>query len=398
MAVATRDTARQYTQADFNDLEHTGPDTLVGRYLRTFWHPVYISEQLQPGWAVPITIMNEQLTLYRGEKPPLPLGEGGGEGRPHLVDFRCAHRGTQLSTGWVEDDCIRCRYHGWMYDGSGQCVEQPLEKPSFADRIRMRSCPVEEYLGLIFAYLGEGDPPPLPRYPRMEREGLLEWAYTPRACNYFNELENDPEHVPFTHRDPKLSRGVFRMADEVRVEESAWGIAQSRAYRGSMLLVQHGMPNIRSTAHGRGAEVFRFKVPVDDEHLVSFEVELFPMSAEEAAQRRASHSDAIGGDNEARAALAQEILAGKRRLLDFDNDPPPSISLFNLQDDVTQVGQGVFRDRAHEHLGSSDAYVVLLRGLFRRELRAFAEGRPLKHWELTDDLVNTTRPWTEGRD
>jgi 5,5'-dehydrodivanillate O-demethylase len=384
VAATTTTAVRQYTEADCNDFEHTGPDTLAGRYLRTFWHPVYLSEQLQPGWAVPIKIMNEQFTLYRGEG-----------GTPHLVDLRCAHRGTQLSTGWVEDDCIRCRYHGWMYDGSGRCVEQPLEKPSFADRIRIRSCPVQEYLGLIFAYLGEGDPPPLPRYPRMEREGLLEWAYTPRACNYFNELENDPEHVPFTHRDPKLPRGVFRMADDVRVEESAWGIAQYRSYGDTMLIVQHGMPNIRSTAHGRGAEVFRFKVPVDDEHLVSLEVELFPVSAEEAARRRANRH--TGNDNEARAELAQEILAGKRRLLDIDNDPPPAISLFNLQDDVTQVGQGVVRDRAREHLGSSDAYVVLLRALFRRELRAFAEGRPLKRWELTDDLVNTVRPWTEGR-
>jgi hypothetical protein len=65
--------------------------------------------------------------------------------------------------------------------------------------------------------------------------------------------------------------------------------------------------------------------------------------------------------------------------------------MFNLQDDVTQVGQGVMADRAHEHLGSSDAYVVLLRTIFRREMKAFAEGRPLKHWELTDDLVNTAR-------
>jgi 5,5'-dehydrodivanillate O-demethylase len=358
----------------------------MGRYLRTFWHPVYLSEQLKPGWAVPVKLMNEPFTLYRGES-----------GTVHAVDFRCAHRGTQLSTGWVEDDCIRCRYHGWMFDGDGQCVEQPLEKTPFKNRIHLRSYPVQEYLGLIFAYLGEGEPPTLPRYPRMEREGLLEWAYTPRACNYFNELENDPEHVPFTHRDPKLPRGVFKMADAVRVEESNWGIAQSRYYGDKLLMVQHGMPNIRSTAHGKGAEVFRFKVPVDDEHLVSFEVELYPMSAEEAERRRANRpKHGLGGDNEARAALVQEILAGKLRLSDFDVDPPPEISMFNLQDDVTQAGQGVFRDRVHEHLGSSDAYVVLLRSLFRRELRAFAEGRPLKHWELTDDLVNTTRPWTEG--
>jgi len=298
VAVATQDPPRQYAEADYTDFEHTGPDTLAGRYLRTFWHPVYVSEQLQPGWTAPIKILNEQLTLYRGES-----------GTVHLVDFRCAHRGTQLSTGWVEDDCIRCRYHGWMFDASGQCVEQPLEKQSFASRMRIRSFPVEEYLGLVFAYLGEGDPPPLPRYPRMEREGLLEWACTPRACNYFNELENDPEHVPFTHRDPKLPRGVFKMADDVQVEESAWGIAQHRTYPGHVLIVQHGMPNVRSTAHGRGAEVFRFKVPVDDEHMVSFEVELFPMSAEEAEQRREKRKNRnLTGDVEARAQLSQEIL------------------------------------------------------------------------------------------
>jgi len=375
-----RHAQRTYTEADFEDFEHTGPDTLAGRYLRTFWHPIYISQELKPGWAVPVRLMNEDFTLYRGES-----------GTAHMVDFRCAHRGTQLSTGFVEEDCIRCRYHGWVFDGTGQCIEQPLERPSFAHRIRIRGYPVEEYLGLIFVYIGEGEPPPLPRYPRMEREGLLEWARAPRACNYFNELENDPEHVPFTHRDPDLPRGQYTLADEVKCVESNWGIAQHRFYPGHTLIVQHGMPNIRSTRHGSKAEVFRFKVPVDDGHLISFEVELFQMSADEAEKKRATREHAIGGDNEARAVLTDEILAGKRRLLDLDRDPPPGISMFNLQDDVTQVGQGVIRDRQHEHLGSSDAYVVLLRSIFRREMKALAEGRPLKHWELTDDLVNTAR-------
>ena len=88
----------------------------------------------------------------------------------------------------------------------------------------------------------------LPRIPRMEREGLLEWAYTPRACNFFNELENDPEHVPFTHRDPNLPRGQYTLAERVDCIESNWGIAQHRHYPGHVLIVQHGMPNIRSNS------------------------------------------------------------------------------------------------------------------------------------------------------
>src|SRR5712692_3158471 len=138
----------------FLDLVRTDPGTLAGRYMRMFWHPVDRSQDIQPGHARPIRIMGESFTLYRGET-----------GTPHVVAFRCVHRGAQLSAGWVEGDCIRCSYHGWLYDRSGQCLEQPAEPVSFAKKIRVRSYPAREYLGLIFAYLGDGDPPPFPRYP-----------------------------------------------------------------------------------------------------------------------------------------------------------------------------------------------------------------------------------------
>src|SRR5712692_641864 len=143
-------------------LIQTGPVTLAGRYLRTFWQPVYRAEDLRPGRAVPIRIMSEDFTLYRGEA-----------GQAHLVAFRCAHRGTQLSTGWVEGDCIRCLYHGWKYDASGQCVEQPGEESGFAPKIRIASYPTREYLGLVFAFLGEGNPPPFRQYPDFDRPGVV---------------------------------------------------------------------------------------------------------------------------------------------------------------------------------------------------------------------------------
>src|SRR6266545_6618459 len=115
-------------EADWKDFVHTGPGTLAGRYLRTFWQPVHRAEDLPVGRAVPIEIRGEPLTLYRGDS-----------GQAHLTAFRCAHRGTQLSTGWVEGDSIRCFYHGWTYDASGQCVEQPAEPEPFCSRIKIRS-------------------------------------------------------------------------------------------------------------------------------------------------------------------------------------------------------------------------------------------------------------------
>src|SRR4051794_16772716 len=114
--VAVESAPADSARAEWEDYALTGPDTLAGRYLRRFWHPVSAAKELAVGRAKPLRILNEDFTLYRGEG-----------GQPFAVAFRCAHRGTQLSTGWVEGDNLRCFYHGWAYDGNGQCVEQPAE-------------------------------------------------------------------------------------------------------------------------------------------------------------------------------------------------------------------------------------------------------------------------------
>ena len=141
----------------YTDFAHTGPDTLAGKYLRLFWQPVQLARDLPSGRAKPIRIMSQDFTLYRGQS-----------GQAHLVDARCPHRGTQLSAGWIEGDALRCYYHGWVYAPDGQCVEQPAEPEPFCNRIKIRSFPTYAYLGLIFAYLGEGDPPPVPRFSQLE--------------------------------------------------------------------------------------------------------------------------------------------------------------------------------------------------------------------------------------
>src|ERR687883_1738220 len=172
--------ARPRAAIDVQELAYTGPGTVAGRYLRSFWQPVYHAPDLPPGHAKPLRIMSEDFTVYRGE-----------DGTPHVVAPRCAHRGTQLSTGWVEGDCIRCFYHGWKYDGTGQCVEMPAEDSSFPPKVKIASYPTREYLGLIWAYLGEGEAPDFPRYVEFEDfDGVIEIDSYVRRCNYFQNLEN----------------------------------------------------------------------------------------------------------------------------------------------------------------------------------------------------------------
>src|SRR5204863_1474951 len=167
------------------DITSTRPGTPGGRFMRQSWLAVHRSEDLLPGHAKPIRIMGEDFTLYRGAS-----------GRAQVFDNRCPHRGALLHLGWVEGDDIRCLYHGWKFDCSGQCVEQPAEDAGFARKVKIGAYPTREYLGLVYAYFGEGQPPAFPPYPMPLGEGLIENpipAYVP--CNYLQCFENSMDEV-----------------------------------------------------------------------------------------------------------------------------------------------------------------------------------------------------------
>jgi 5,5'-dehydrodivanillate O-demethylase len=121
------------------DIATTRPGTSGGAFMRQFWHAVYRSQDLPARHAKPIRIMSEDYTLYRGHS-----------GTAQIVAYRCPHRGAPMHLGWVEDDSIRCAYHGWKFECSGRCVEQPAEEPGFARKVSIRTYPTREYLGLVF--------------------------------------------------------------------------------------------------------------------------------------------------------------------------------------------------------------------------------------------------------
>ena len=390
MAAPAKTNARAYTSADWNDLYHTGPDTLAGRYMRLFWQPICRAEDLPVGKPRPIRIMGEDFTLYRGES-----------GQPHLVGFRCAHRRTQLSIGWVEGDNIRCRYHGWAYDASGQCIEQPPEPEPFCQKVRVPGYPTEEYLGLIFAYLGQGDPPPLPRYPDFEEPGVREVTTYVRGCNYFNSIDNDPVHVYFVHRSPQRDwRQWNGRIPLISAEEMDYGVISYESIGGTRREgVARGMPNISfrlaareySYVHGSPpTDNLAWRVPLDDDTHISFNVALVHVSGEEEQrylERRAREREqGIGPELEAK--MIEEILAGQA---DLDEVDLPTEALITLQDHVTQQGQGSLPDHENEHLGRSDSGVILRRRIMARELRALAEGRPLKQWLPPSRAVGLVR-------
>ena len=357
------------------ELAHIGPGTVAGKYMRMFWHPVYRSQDIAAGWAKPIHILGEDFTLYRDER-----------GEPHVVAFRCAHRGAQLSVGWVEGDCIRCRFHGWKYDSSGQCVEQPAEKESFAAKVRIKGCPTKEYLGLVFAYLGEGDPPTLPRYPEFEKEDLWIETYV-RPCSYLNNVESDPIHVPFTHRESEffLTRPVE--IPEVNTEETEWGVLIHSTFpSGRTHVSHHAMPNILCFREG-DRDHLAWRVPIDDKAHTSFQLDVTHIKEGELGHRiKERHKARVGESGRSPNELGAAVLRGELRIQDLAESGERA-NIVWIQDYAVQVGQGSPEERGKESLGVSDKLIILQRKIWLRELQAMLEGKPLKQWVRTEQLA-----------
>ncbi|MBM2812005.1 MAG: pobA 2 [Chloroflexi bacterium] len=398
--ISSNEIAARNPGASFNDAAvKTGPGTLAGRFLRGFWQPVHRASDLPSGRAKPIRIMGEEFTLYRGDS-----------GQAHVVAFRCAHRGTQLSTGWVEGDDLRCFYHGWKYGPDGQCIEQPAEPEPFCQRIKIKGYPTQEYLGLIFAYFGEGEPPPIRRFPDFEEPGVLAAGppeYWP--CNFFNRLDNatDGAHVPWTHRE---SMGRVAVAagqkpwvggpSAVLCEETDYGLRTGSIRNGVPIFQTHfHMPITNQTFSSRrvegsmedavnlGAHRLFWRLPVDDESCVSFVVDWFALYGEQADAYRARRDHAEVSQDADLHEVSQDMLHGKIQMRDVDQSLS-TYKLFWIEDYVAQCGQGPIADRPNEHPGRSDTGVLTLRKVWERELKALAEGRPLKEWKPGTGLIN----------
>src|SRR5689334_14160101 len=183
------------TREENERLTRVGPGTPCGELFRRYWMPAALSEELPKGGApLPIRLLGEDLVLFRDD-----------EGMPGLLGIHCAHRGADLSYGRLEDGGLRCIYHGWLYDRTGRCLEQPGEPAgsTFHERIRQTAYPCVEQGGLVFTYMGPGEPPLLPAYEFLT--GPDEYRFATKSfsdCNYLqgNEGNFDPQHLSFLHR------------------------------------------------------------------------------------------------------------------------------------------------------------------------------------------------------
>jgi len=244
---------------------------------------------------------------------------------------------------------------------------------------------------------GEGEVPPLPRYPELEGEGFIETSAYIRDCNYFNNLESNTDelHVSFVHRDSAFTdEGLNRDLPEVSGEETSYGFVKYGKRSDGIVRVSHFfMPNMLYIASSPDAgsgwtDHIAWRVPVDDATHRSFQsvlVHLTGEAAEEYKAKKAANAARLRELEPARE-VARKLLAGEITWADVGARP----DIVNIQDNVAQAGQGVIADHEHERLGRSDVVLIMFRQMWRRELQALAEGSELKQWTRAERVAATS--------
>jgi len=346
------------------DLVEVEAGTRAGELLRRYWHPFALADEATD---VPrqVRLLGEDLIVYRDRS-----------GTPGLLYPRCCHRGTTLYYGRVEDDGIRCPYHGWLFAANGRCLDQPCEPDRGRNRESYRQpwYPIVEYHGLLFAYLGPADKQPVfPRYSIFEDVAddeqivvLDHFAFggPPEApCNWFQTHENamDAYHVFILHNAISGSQFDPRLATwpEVSWQRHEWGVtsAQDRVLADGTTLhrvTEVRVPTIRViptptlTVLGPTNNV-SWAVPLDRTHTKVY-----------AMLRKRRDQPAQG----------LPMYDGNRSWFELADDEHQRFP----GDYETQVGQGAVTLHSEERLATSDRGVGLVRRQFKQQVDIVATG------------------------
>ncbi len=343
-------------------LTQVGAGTPMGELLRRYWMPIAAVAELDDRPTKPVRLLGENLVLYKDKA-----------GTYGLVDRHCPHRRADLSYGWADDCGLRCHYHGWLWDHTGRCLQQPFEEIAhpearFKDRVRIKAYPVEAKAGLLWAYLG---PPPAPLVPTWEpftwANGFVQIVFSEVPCNWFQCQENsiDPVHFEWLHSNWSRALGGAggRSPTHLKVgfEEFEYGFIYRRVLEGQSEqdeLWTVGRCCLWPNCLFTGGH-FEWRVPIDDGHMLSvgWFFDRVPNEMEPYKQDRIPYWVSPIKD-----ALTDRWITSHVMNQDF----------------VAWVGQGVVADRTQEHLGESDRGVIMMRRRILEDAERVARGEEPK--------------------
>ena len=361
------------TKEENQALTQVGPGTPMGSLMRRYWHPIAAAAELDENPTKEIRLLGEDLVLYKDRK-----------GKIGAIDRFCAHRRVNLAYGIPEEDGLRCMYHGWLYDETGQCIEQPFEETvrpeaRFKDKIKMKAYAAQEFAGMVFVYMGPDPAPLLPRWaPLVWDNAVREIVVSELPCNWLQCMENslDPVHTEWLHyhytnflqerMEGRLGQsfppgikhtkigfdlfdyGVFkrRLIEGQTEQDSSWTHGHPVLFPQILL----GPGNVDSWLD------LQYRVPIDDVTTLHLTIYIY----RPAEGYQAPHQEQI--------PYRYVSMYNDRGELD-----PPNKHVID-QDKLVWIVQGDVSPRHLEHLGESDRGIILYRKLLEEQMKVVEDG------------------------
>ncbi len=366
-------------------LVKVGPGTPSGELFRRYWLPVEAAANLDRRNPIRLKALGEELVLFRDSS-----------GKPGLLGEHCAHRGTSLHYGRVEGDCLRCIFHGWLFDKEGKVVEMPGEPPAstFKDKVKHPAYPCMEVGGLIFAYMGPPDKKPsFPKYSQLFREDGVRvtgnGGYV-EQCNVFQALHDnnlDPWHGEIAHswfspdkRDSFLHHGRDgEPPSPLKFERTPWGTRyvdlKSTTTPGEYEYHETYTVWPTQRCNRPDGSSMKWAAPVDDYRTRWFTVDFFPFVDGEPSKeaiRAQNNRFHIGYVENLPKDWAEQVGSWSN----FDH-PWRGGNLW--EDEVAQATQGspgrnYLPDWENWHLGSADEGTILNRKVWREQVKRIRQG------------------------
>src|SRR5712672_3851234 len=380
-----------------NDLiTRIGPATPAGELIRRYWQPAALVDELNSNRPIKaLRLLGEDLVLFRDE-----------QGRYGLVGRSCPHRGTDLSFGRLENGGLRCAFHGWLFDVTGQCLETPAEPEgsSMCANIKQKAYPVVERSGILFAYMGEGEPPAFPHFDCFTAPSTHTFAFKGMIdCNWLQSLEVgvDPAHTSFLHRffqDEDSSKGYGKLFRDNSIDSDMPMTRIMREYPRPQIEVEptdYGMrvitlrrisdanthvrvtnlvfPHAFTIPMSSEMTITQWHVPIDDSRHYWYAIfTSFGAPVNKAEMRRQ------------RLALYElpDYIPRKNKSNDYGFDPHEQQHQtftgmgadINVHDQWACESMGEIADRTQEHLGQSDKAIAAYRRLLRAAIDAIEKG------------------------
>ncbi len=377
---------------EHNDLlTQTGPGTPMGDFFRCYWIPALLAEELPENDSLPVRVklLSERLIAFRDSR-----------GRYGLIDEFCAHRGVSLWFGRNEEGGLRCPYHGWKYDVTGQCMEVPSEpaESGFCNKIKLRSYPLVRIGDILWTYMG----------PKEEEPAHPEWefALVPpeqtftskrwQESNWLQAMEGgiDSSHVSWLHSgslnsDPlfKGARGnKYNMGDQkpfFEVTDSDGGLyigARRNAEEGHYYwrITPWVMPSFTMVPpRGNHPVHGHFWIPIDDENCWAWSFDYHPVRALTPDERQAMkdgkgiHVSYVPGTFRPRANKDNDYLMDReaqKKGITYSG-----VEGIAMQDASLQESMGPIVDRTKENLVSTDNGIIMARHRLIKAAKALRE-------------------------